>query len=326
VFRIKEQIWTDLDSGQQEASRLVNAAMTGIKGSMGELTAYLAKGTGKGIRTQVLLYAAMDEEGRVPKDSARAAAAVELLHMATLVHDDVIDDADLRRGHPTLHKKFGNKGAVLCGDYLLSLSILTLAGMEIEKNKIVGTYSNYSPKLAKALAAVCQGELDQHLHNGNIDLPVFTYLRIIAGKTAALFYFAAFLGGMIGGEDEANVLALGRFGRQLGMVFQIVDDCKDYEWSESKAQKPVGNDPKNGVITLPLILALGKNPSLRKQAQEVIRERAATVSFLAAVRSSDGSGMARELARRFEQKAVRALEGVRAYKREELLSLLRSVL
>ena len=326
MFHIKEQVWTDIDDGQQEANRLVNAAMTGIKGRMGELTAYLAKSTGKGIRTQVLLCAAMDDEGRVPKDSAKAAAAIELLHMATLIHDDVIDDADLRRGHPTLHKKFGNKGAVLCGDYLLSLSILTLAGMEVENNKIIGTYSYYTPKLAKALADVCQGEFDQHLHNGNIDLPVFTYLRIIAGKTAALFYFAAFLGGMIGGEDEANVLALGRFGRQLGMVFQIVDDCKDYEWSESKAQKPVGNDPKNGVITLPLIMALGKNPSLRKQAQEVIRDRAAVASLLAAVRGTNGAGMARELARRFQEKAVRSLEGVRVRKREELLSLLHSVL
>ena len=321
-----DQVWTDMDTGLQEASRLVNAAMTGIKGSMGELTAYLAKVTGKGIRTQVLLCAAMDEEGRVPEDSAKAAAAIELLHMATLIHDDVIDDADFRRGHPTLHKKFGNKGAVLCGDYLLSLSILTLTGMETENNKIIGAYSQYSPKLAKALAAVCQGEFDQHLHNGNIDLPIFTYLRIIAGKTAALFYFAAFLGGMIGGEDEANVLALGRYGRQLGMVFQIIDDCKDYEWSESKAQKPVGNDPKNGVITLPLILALAKNPSLRKQAQEVIRDRSVATSLLAAVRGSNGSGMARDLARRFEQKAVYALEGIHVRKREALLSLLHSVL
>ncbi|MCL2192371.1 MAG: polyprenyl synthetase family protein [Treponema sp.] len=320
----------DFEAGLQETHRLVQGALNSLalgqanKG-LSELTAYLAQSAGKGIRTRVLLSSAMDEEGLVPANTAKAAAAVELLHTATLVHDDVIDSADTRRGRPTLHQNFGNKNAILCGDYLLSMSISMLASM-VAKDDRLEPHAHLVMRFSKALASICQGEYTQHLNGGNVDLAILTYLRIITGKTAALFYISAFIGGLLGGETEDKALALGNFGRQLGMMFQIIDDCKDYELSEVAAQKPVGSDLRNGVVTLPLILALRKNPSLRKQAQAVMKSDADITLLLAQVRTAQGPELARNVAKRFEKKALRILSGLSARKREALLSILRSVL
>ena len=320
----------DFEAGLQETHKLVQTVLKnptlGLSDKgLGKLTAYLSQSTGKGMRTQVLLSAAMDEDGFVPANAAKAAAAVELLHMATLVHDDVIDSADTRRGRPTLHKNFGNKNAILCGDYLISMSITMLAGM-VAKGDNLETHAHLAMRFAKALASICHGEYTQHLNGGNVDLAILTYLRIITGKTAALFYISAFMGGLIGGETEDNALALGNFGRQLGMVFQIADDCKDYELSEAAAQKPVGSDLRNGVVTLPLILALRKNPYLRKQVQAVMKNESDAAILLAQVRAAQGPELARTVARRFEKKALRILTGLPIRKQKALLSILRLVL
>jgi len=320
----------DLETAMRETCKLVQTVLNGPTLShpgkgLGELTAYLAQSAGKGMRTRVLLSSAMDEEGLVPANAAKAAAAVELLHMATLVHDDVIDNADTRRGRPTLHKNFGNKNAILCGDYLISMSIAMLAGM-VSKGDNLETHAHLATRFAKALASICQGEYTQHLNGGNVDLALLTYLRVITGKTAALFYISAFMGALIGGETEDRALALGNFGRQLGMVFQIADDCKDYEQSEADAQKPVGSDLRNGVVTLPLILALRKNPTLRKQAQAAMKSEAEAAFLLAQVRTAQGPELARSVARRFEKKAERILAGLPDRKREALLSILCNVI
>ena len=316
----------DIESAVKETHRLVQAVLNGPANGLGELTIYLAQSTGKGMRTRVLLSAAMDEDGLVPPSAAKAAAAVELLHMATLVHDDVIDGASTRRGRATLHQKFGNKNAILCGDYLLSISITMLASIEFGKGESLEAHAHLAMRFAKALASICQGEYTQHMHNGNVDLAIFTYLRVIAGKTAALFYISAFMGALLGGETEAKALALGNFGRYLGMVFQIVDDCKDYELNEADAQKPVGSDLRNGVVTLPLILAMRRNQTLRKQARTVMKDEADVALLLAEVRTAQGPELARNVARRFEKKAVRILTGLPSRKREALLSILYSVL
>jgi len=315
------------DDALRETHQLVQSVLNApvLGRGLGELTAYLALGTGKGMRTRVLICSAMDGEGLVPASAARAAAAVELLHMATLAHDDVIDNADTRRGRPTLHRNFGNKSAILCGDYLISMSITMLAGM-VSGDGGLETHAHLATRFAKALASICQGEYTQHLNGGNVDLTPLAYLRVITGKTAALFYVSALMGGLIGGEPEDRALTLGNFGRQLGMVFQIADDCKDYELSEADARKPVGSDLGNGVVTLPLILALRRNPELREQARAVMGSGADLDRLLARVRSAGGPGLAREVARRFEKRALRVLAGLPAHKREALLSILRSVL
>ncbi|MCL2580676.1 MAG: polyprenyl synthetase family protein [Oscillospiraceae bacterium] len=313
----------------QEAIRLserqVRDALCNTAPGLDKLTGYLSQSMGKGVRTQLLLTAAANPEGEVPEDAAKAAAALELLHMATLVHDDVIDDAATRRGMPSLHQKFGTKSAVICGDYLLSLSLVMLADMDRQKLKELEGYIPLAPRLSRALSAICRGEYTQHINVGNLDLDLPTYLRIISGKTAMLFFIAAYIGGVLGGEPPQAARSLGRFGRCLGMLFQIADDCKDYEWTEALAQKPVANDIKIGVVTLPLILAMAKDPNLRAGAQAVMQTQSELGPFIQAVRDAGGSDAARVVAARYARWGEQALRGVSTEKRKSLLKILHSV-
>ena len=149
-----------------------------------------------------------------------------------------------------------------------------------------------------------------------------TYLRIIAGKTAALFYISAFLGALLGGENEESARALGRFGQRLGMAFQIADDCKDYESSEAEALKPVGNDITGGVVTLPLIIALKRSPALRDLALQAMKGGQAVSRLITEVRRLDGSGGARDILRHFDKKARLALRNIEKRKRDYLFGIL----
>ena len=313
----------DLAEGLETANRLVGAALTQVSGGLGLVTAYLAQSAGKGFRAKVLLSAALDAEGRVPADAARAAAAVELLHMATLAHDDVLDDAPTRRGIPAVHLQFDVKSAVLCGDYLLCASLSMLTGIETAGRESAAVHT---ARFSRALAGVCKGEYNQHLNSGNLDLDVPAYLKIIHGKTAALFYAAASTGGLLGGGDENAVRALGRYGRCLGMVFQVADDCKDYEMSEAEAKKPVGNDIRSKVVTLPLILAMRKEPPLRALARRVMDTGQDIPLFLEKVRRAGGPDQARQAARRYAQWAARALEALPGVKKKNLMEILHKVI
>lgn len=304
-----------LTSNEQIKSAL-NAPVPGLS----EMTSYLSQSTGKGIRALLLLTSAMDANGKVPDDAPNAAAAIELLHMATLIHDDVLDDADLRRGLPALHKKFDTKSAVLCGDYLLSQSMLMIANMDIKRTEDVKDHSLLASRFSRALASVCRGEYMQHINDSNLDINLRTYLKIISGKTAELFSVSAYAGALLAEEPEP--LEFRRFGRYLGMAFQIIDDCKDYELTEEQAKKPVGNDIKNGVITLPLILAMRKNPELHKLAKEVIAAQKQTDEIVRLVRNAGGSNSAKNIAERYLQFASDSLKSTLRSKREAMLKLL----
>ena len=304
------------------AKKEIDAALSLKVPGLGEMTSYLAASRGKGLRALLLLTAASDAEGNIPADAAKAAAALELMHMATLVHDDVIDNADIRRGMPALHQKFGTRNAVICGDYLLSQSMLMCANLDV--SHLNDSEDHFTPmrRISKALSAVCRGEYKQHLNLGNFDMNIFTYLKIVSGKTAALFYVSAYIGATLAGEPAKIAQDMGHFGRRLGMVFQILDDCKDYEWTQDQALKPVGNDIKSGVITLPLIFAMRKNPELRKLAKEAMMTKRDTDDFIQSVRDTGGVSEARALAEQYAVKAVQVLKDVSPGKREALLKIL----
>ncbi|ADL06752.1 polyprenyl synthetase family protein [Lacrimispora saccharolytica] len=223
-------------------------------------TAHLAKSTGKFIRAYGLMACSMDEEDKVPADAVTLASAVELLHLATLVHDDVIDDADTRRGIETLQKRFGKKAAVICGDYLLSLA-LKLASSIPQKNQYEALdMPNY-------LCRICMGELRQEINNGNLDLSVYRYLSIIKGKTAALFEASFHGGAMLSTKDERKLRMYRKAGNDVGMIFQLMDDCIDYEMEETEAKKNVRSDYEEGVVTLPLIHAMNQDESFSGQVK-----------------------------------------------------------
>ena len=224
---------------------------------LSDVMGYLADSDGKQIRAALLLAAAADDQGEVSHDAVMAAAALEILHLATLVLDDIIDDAPTRRGRPSVQEKFGKKTAVISGDYLFSVSFSLVAGLSVQFPRHINLFT-------RAISDLCRGELSQHRHNRDTDLSVLSYLRIFAGKTAALFTLALYAGAMLRGDDEQQCRQMGRIGYQIGILFQLIDDCLDYEETPATLRKSTKHDLSEGVITLPLIYAMQKKPDLKK--------------------------------------------------------------
>lgn len=223
-----------------------------------QLTGHLSRAAGKYIRARSVLSCAILTSGLIPEDAVLTAAAVELLHLATLVHDDVIDNAEKRRGITALHKKFGEKSAVLCGDYLFCLALEIASGIKPREDRKELVERN----LPSYMTAILAGEMLQNKNNRNYGLSEREYIKIIRGKTAAMFE-ASFHAGFLHSDDPGglkdNYLEI---GRNIGITFQLSDDCADYESTQKKSKKPVLSDFKNGVVTLPLITALKADKSL----------------------------------------------------------------
>lgn len=238
----------------------IEQALNGAPGLVRAYMAHLAGTRGKMLRAAALLACAQKEGGVVPADAVSFAAGVELLHLATLVHDDVIDDADLRRGQPTLQRKFGRRTAVICGDYLLSLALRLAAEVSDRERYLKLQMPDYAGR-------VCLGELRQQMNRRNFGLSVFQYLRIIRGKTAALFEASYLAGAILCTDDHRQIRRYARLGRETGMLFQLTDDCIDFELDEKRAGKNVQSDYEQGVVTLPLIHTLRQDPALREQAE-----------------------------------------------------------
>ncbi len=221
-------------------------------------TSHLAKATGKMIRARALLACALGRDGRINPDAVKTAAAVELLHLATLVHDDIIDNADKRRGIDALHKKFGEKYAVLCGDWLFCTALEFVSTVTPLENRRDGLDRSFS----KYLTEVCLGELRQNHNNYNLKLSSREYFKIIRGKTAALFEASFYTGFLFSDEDDALQNVYKEIGGNIGVIFQLADDCADYEATQIQTKKPVLSDYSRGVVTLPLIYALKTDKTL----------------------------------------------------------------
>ncbi len=194
-------------------------------------------------------------------DHARVGAVVELIHTATLVHDDILDGALVRRMRPTLHSLEGEEISVLLGDFLLASAYAEAAALE---DRLASRY------LSKITRLVCQGEMLQIHNRGNLDLSIETYLEIIEKKTAVLYAASAECGARYAGGDDASVQALHDYGMSLGMAFQIVDDVLDLTGDEAVVGKSLGTDLARVKMTLPLIHFLRTGP-----ADDVARARAA---------------------------------------------------
>ena len=183
------------------------------------------------------------------------AACVELIHAATLIHDDVIDNGKIRRGKKTLNSVWGNKSSILLGDYLLSRCFEMM--VEDENLEVLKLLSSTSAKIA-------QGEILQLQHKGEIDMLEETYFKIISSKTAELFAATTKVGAILGNKNNKIKNALGFYGKNLGLTFQIADDTLDYNSNFNLFGKKIGNDFFEGKITLPIILLSQKANSLEK--------------------------------------------------------------
>lgn len=225
------------------------------------MTRHLSGASGKMIRAKALLACALNQQNSVSPEAAKAAVAVELLHLATLVHDDIIDQADKRRGKKALYRVFGEKYAVLCGDWLLCTALEQLSTLNSKEN----SPEEISRVFPQYMTEVCIGEVRQNQNSRNYRLSERQYYRTIRGKTAALFEACFYAGYIFSGEPPHVKDTYKEIGNAIGIIFQLADDCADYESTRKTAKKPVLSDFRSGVVTLPLIYALKTDKTLKEQ-------------------------------------------------------------
>ena len=251
---IFEPIRQDLDAVEQEFIRHIQSRVALIP----EMGRYIQNSGGKRVRPAVLLMAARLAGYRGDR-AVLYASVVEFIHTATLVHDDIIDGADLRRGRLAVHSRWGNDITVLLGDYLYIKSMamaLTQDSLEIIR------------LLCDVTLRMIEGELYQLTKTGDVDISEDEHFEIIRRKTAYLFGGCAQIGGLLGSVTKEQELALREFGFNLGVAFQLVDDLLDYTADESALGKPVGGDLREGKVTLPIILLLQRGGA---EADRLIR-------------------------------------------------------
>lgn len=193
-----------------------------------------------------LLIASQGPAQPVDKKVLNACAAVELIHLASLVHDDIMDNAATRWNAPTIHKEDGLNQAILVGDYLFANANLLAASVSPQVATVV----------ANTIAALCEGQSREMADQGNLNRTIDSYLVAIAGKTGSLIAASCEVGALTGGLDDKKVEALRGFGVSFGMTFQLVDDILDLVSSPELMGKPVGSDVVEGVYTMPVILGL----------------------------------------------------------------------
>ena len=225
-----------------------------------ELSAY----RGKMLRPSLVLLAwkSASGDGRQHHGSVvTMATVVEMIHLATLVHDDVLDEADLRRGERTIHSLCGNEAAVMLGDYLLSSAFHLCSTLKNPSLNIL---------LGEVTSTVCAGEMMQLHHRNNVDLDIETYYQIIHDKTASLITASCVIGGILAGASGQMLSALKTFGSSVGIAFQIRDDVLDLLGEPSVTGKTTGVDLEKGKLTLPVISMLHHNPDLKHRVQETI--------------------------------------------------------
>lgn len=235
---------------------LVEERLTGVAsdypGHLGDACRSTLAAGGKRVRPLLALLCARRDRA-LDEPVFCAAAAVELVHMATLVHDDVLDRAELRRGRPTVAHEHGAKTAVSAGNYLLARAF----------SELVGAGDPVAVDLLSAAAVgLSEGEVLQRAEAFDVGLDEGAYERRCERKTADLFAAACALGAMLSGAGEAATAAVGEYGRRLGLAFQVFDDILDCEGDEASTGKRPGADVRDGTITLPLIFALEARPEL----------------------------------------------------------------
>ena len=236
-----------------EVERILKQTLDSTRPGVDRLCAHLAHYKGKRLRPALLLLTAR-ACGKVTPAHHLLGAVVEMIHTATLVHDDVLDSADVRRHVPTVNSLWGNQASILLGDYLFTHAFhLSSTLDDVRACRLIGAATN----------RVCAGELHQVCRRGNLDLTEEEYFEIIDGKTAELTACCCTLGAIYAGMDEETTERLTSFGRALGIAFQIADDLLDLIGQETLAGKSLGTDLEQQKLTLPLIHLLQTAPADR---------------------------------------------------------------
>jgi len=270
-------------------------------GPIPRVGAHLLDACGKRLRPLLAVLAAR-ATGVSPEMGVAVGCAAELIHTATLYHDDVVDDGRVRRGRPAARMVFGNGIVVLVGDFCLARALETVA--------LTGSLPVVQ-SLAATVTEMAEGEVAQLERAGNPDASVEEYFRVIDRKTASLLAWCARVGGLVGPALDGP---LSCYGRALGQAFQIADDLLDCAVDEATAGKSVGHDIQEGKLTLPVLLACEADASLRQRVRALVGERGVSPDeareLLREVRAAGGVERARARAQQLAESAVDALETV----------------
>lgn len=234
-----------------ELNRFLAAQLGSFEPEIRPMVEYCIDTSGKRIRPALVFLGGWQGPGKTIPDIVRVAAVVEMVHLATLVHDDIMDDADVRRSRRTASREFGPTPAVLLGDALFAHALHLTT--EFPTAEICAA-------VAESMRRVCAGEIVQTLRRGSTNVSRADYHRIVDLKTAELFRVSCFLGARLGGFAAGFVEAASRFGRHLGIAYQIYDDLVDFFGSETRIGKTLGTDLASGKVTLPLFILLERLP------------------------------------------------------------------
>ncbi len=268
-----------------------------------QVAEHIISAGGKRLRPVLLLLAARSL-GFNGQPAHQLAAVIEFIHTATLLHDDVVDESDLRRGRKTANALWGNAASVLVGDFLYSRSFQLMVELEqLEVMRILANTTN----------AIAEGEVLQLLHVHNPDTDETAYLNVVERKTAVLFAAATRLGAVLAGADASVQQQMHAFGLNLGCAFQIADDVLDYTADPASLGKNLGDDLAEGKATMPLIHALRHSePPVRQRLREIIEQgdASAFAEVLAAIRATGGIDYSRSLASDYAARALQALDGM----------------
>ena len=301
---VAEQLAQVKDHISQQLSVPENA------GEVSRLVQHVDKRSGKMIRPGLVLLAGLCC-GKLTDLHIRVAAVVEMIHNATLLHDDVIDDGKKRRGLPTVNSVWGNESAVLLGDFLLSRVFRMCAELPARTAKLIATTA----------VRVCEGELRQVAHRRDWNLTEADYIDIITEKSASLFSSCCYLGAVLARAGRRHAHALAAFGLNVGVAFQITDDVLDLVGDESVTGKTLGSDVDKNKLTLPFIHLLRTvDADRRNQIQDMLSASNPDAGdLLKMLRKAGSMDYARSQARAYVDRAIAAVNGFKAGRAKDAL-------
>jgi len=299
----------------QRVDALIRSRLASDVVLINQIAEHIIAGGGKRLRPMLHVLAA-GAAGYAGDKHVKLAAIVEFIHTSTLLHDDVVDESDLRRGRKTANALWGNAASVLVGDFLYSRSFQLM--VELDDMRIMRI-------LADTTNTIAEGEVLQLLNIGNADVDEAAYLAVIERKTAVLFAAATELGGLLGGLPDDQVAALRTYGMELGYAFQIADDLLDYVSDADTLGKNIGDDLAEGKPTLPLIYALQRADEEQRRSLRHAIEHGGLDSLdriIASIRDSGALERTRERAEQHARAARAALDSLPASAhRDALLAL-----
>jgi len=302
LIRDLAEISRPIQSELDRFNEIFKSSMKSGVGLIDLIARYIIRQKGKKIRPLLVLLSAK-VVGGINERTYRGAVLVELLHTATLVHDDVVDNADKRRGFWSVNKVFKNKAAVLMGDYLLSRGLMIA---------VEGKDYDFLSVITNTVKRMSEGELLQIQKTRKLDIDEMTYFRIISDKTASLLETCCEIGALSASDNKEYHEAMRKFGESVGIAFQIRDDILDYEGKAKLIGKPVGGDIKEKKITLPLIYSLtqvsnGEASTIRKLIKNG-HNKESVAEIINFVRRNRGIDYALERANHYSRQAKEILK------------------